>query len=147
MMEEEAADLDNHYSARYLALVARANYLAQDRPDIQFATQELCREMSQPKVRSWNNLKRLGRCLQANPRYVQEYRRQTRQADISTWVDTDYAGCIRTRKSTSGGMICLGSHFLKGWSATQKPIALSSGEAEYYGLAKGSAMGKNVLNL
>ena len=31
---------------------------------------------------------------------------------------------------------------IKSWSSTQKVVALSSGEAEYYGLVKGSAMGK-----
>ena len=34
----------------------------------------------------------------------------------------------------------IGSHVLKGWSATQRVIALSSGEAEYYGLVKGASM-------
>ena len=28
--------------------------------------------------------------------------------EIDSWVDTDYAGCTRTRKSTSGGVIRLG---------------------------------------
>ena len=33
----------------------------------------------------------------------------------------------------------IGSHVIKGWSVTQSVIALSSGEAEYYGLVKGSS--------
>ena len=32
-------------------------------------------------------------------------------------------------------------HIIKSWSATQKVIALSSGEAEYYGLVKGASVG------
>jgi len=55
------------------------------------------------------------------------------------WTDTDYAGCRDTRKSTSGGVIRLGTHVLRGWSSTQKVIALSSGEAEYYGMVRGGA--------
>ena len=35
----------------------------------------------------------------------------------------------------------LGSHMIKGWSTTQSVIALSSGEAEYYGLVRGSSIG------
>ena len=35
----------------------------------------------------------------------------------------------------------LGEHVVKGWSVTQNVIALSSGEAEYYGIVKGSSVG------
>ena len=58
---------------------------------------------------------------------------------LSLWTDTDYAGCRETRKSTSGGLVQYGNHMLKFWSSTQKVIALSSGEAEYYGIVRGSA--------
>ena len=35
----------------------------------------------------------------------------------------------------------LGEHLIKGWRVTQAVIALSSGEAEYYGIVKGSSVG------
>ena len=41
------------------------------------------------------------------------------------------------------------SHLIKSWSSTQSVIALSSGEAEYYGLVKAAAQGigaKAMLN-
>ena len=38
----------------------------------------------------------------------------------------------------------LGDHLLKGWSVTQGVIALSSGEAEFYGIVKGSSVGMGV---
>ena len=58
---------------------------------------------------------------------------------IDTFVETDCAGCRNTRRSTSGGCALLGSHCIKHWSSTQTTIALSSGEAELGGLAKGAA--------
>ena len=58
------------------------------------------------------------------------------QADINTYVDTDFAGCLETRRSTSGGCITYGRHQIKHWSSTQKVLALSSGEAELYGVVK-----------
>ena len=60
---------------------------------------------------------------------------------IDVYSDTDWAGCIRTRKSTSGGCVMLGSHLIKAWSSTQSSIFLSSGEAEFYGVVKASGVG------
>ena len=54
------------------------------------------------------------------------------------FVDSDFASCRLTRKSTSGGAIVLGSHLLKHWAKTQPTIALSSGEAELAAVVKGS---------
>ena len=38
----------------------------------------------------------------------------------------------------------IGSHLINTWSSTQSVIALSSGEAEYYGLVKAAAQGIGV---
>ena len=38
----------------------------------------------------------------------------------------------------------LGKHLVKSWSNTQSVIALSSGEAEYYGMVKGGSVGLGV---
>ena len=56
-------------------------------------------------------------------------------------VDTDFAGCRVTRRSTSGGVALYGSHCVRHWSSTQTTIALSSGEAELGGLCKGASHG------
>ena len=60
---------------------------------------------------------------------------------IDVYSDTDWAGCPRTRKSTSGGAVMIGSHTIRTYSSTQTLVSLSSGEAEYYGLVKGAAAG------
>ena len=59
---------------------------------------------------------------------------------IECYSDTDWAGCARTRKSTSGGFLMLGRHVLKTWSSTQPTISLSSGEAEFYGVVKAAGL-------
>ena len=125
----------------YRALVARANYLAQDRPDIQYAVKELCRKMSSPDSKSWMRLKRLGRYLVGEPREKLEFKFQDMPEELHVWVDTDHAGCRETRKSTSGGVMMMGSHCLKHWSTTQAVVSLSSGESEYYGIVRGAAQG------
>ena len=50
--------------------------------------------------------------------------------EVTGWGDSDWAGDRKTRKSTSGGAVMLGSHLLHHYSSTQSNIALSSGEAE-----------------
>eukprot|EP00969_Alexandrium_andersonii_P211431 9337587-Alexandrium_andersonii.AAC.1 len=90
--------------------------------------------MSKPTKGGMRRLKRLARYLAKYPRMRQEFRRQAKVKELTTLVDTDWAGCRKTRKSTSGGMIKHGRHMLKAWSTTQTVIATSSGEAEYYGM-------------
>merc|ERR1712074_57659 len=99
--------------------------------------------MAKPTVSNWESLKRLGRYLIDKTRTIAGFPYQQCPESIEVYVDTDHAGCLETRKSTSGGIIMHGCHGVKTWSATQQVIALSSGEAEYYGMVKGAgnAMG------
>jgi hypothetical protein len=60
-------------------------------------------------------------------------------ADV--YIDTDWAGCPRTRKSTSGGCVIPGTHVVKSWSSTQTSEALSSGAAEFSGVVRGAGVG------
>ena len=122
----------------YRAGAARANYLALDRADLTFAAKELCRRMSSPTTADLVQLRRLARCLVGAPRLLYSYPWQA-SAGIAVYVDTDFAGCSSTRKSTSGGIIFRGKHLLKTWSTTQKVVTLSSGEAELAGVVKGVA--------
>ena len=41
----------------------------------------------------------------------------------------------------------LGEHVIKCWSATQASLALSSGEAEYYGVVRAAAAGLGYVGL
>ena len=89
-------------------------------------------------VRALKVPKRLGRYVKGRPRLVYHYPWQV-VGHLDAYSDTDWAGCLRTRKSTSGGCVLLGGHVTKCWSATQASISLSSGEAEYYGVVKGAS--------
>ena len=95
--------------------------------------------MSAPRNKDWRKLIRLGKYLVGRERYIVKYDYQGSVKCLDCWTDTDYAGCRDTRKSTSGGLIRFGKHLLRGWSSTQKVIALSSGEAEFYGMVRGAA--------
>ena len=59
-----------------------------------------------------------------------------REAKIFGCSDSDWAGCRRTARSTTGGIIRYCGHYIKSWSSTQKSITLSSGEAELVAAVK-----------
>lgn len=124
--------------SHFRGLAARANYIAADRPDIQFAAKEICRWMQYPTELGLSALKRLARYLIGRPRLVYQFDWQE-ACGVDVFSDTDWAGCVRTRKSTSGGCLMVGGHLLKSWSSTQPSQSLSSGEAEMIGVTKGAA--------
>ena len=96
--------------------------------------------MSAPTETSVGALKRMGRYLLGHKRLVYKYPWQE-AAGIDVHSDTDWSGCPRTRRSTSGGCVMFGKHVIRTWSSTQPSVTLSSGEAEFYGLVKAAGAG------
>ena len=66
---------------------------------------------------------------------------QSEIGELTIRTDADWAGCRRSRKSTSGGTISRGSHCIKAGSKTQAVIAKSSAESELYGVVRGACEG------
>ena len=58
---------------------------------------------------------------------------------IDGFTDANWAGCLSSRKSTSGLALRWGSHTLKTSSSTQQAPALSVGESEFYALVRGAS--------
>ena len=141
---DQALKEDKH--TRFRAVAARGNYVGPDRPEVQYATKEVCRWMSAPTEGGVAALKRLGRYLEGHKRLVFEYPWQEAKG-FEIYSDTDWAGCVKTRKSTSGGCMMMGSHLIKSWSSTQGLVSLSSGEAEFYGVTKAAGIALGMRSL
>ncbi len=107
--------------------------------DMQFAAKEISRFMSKPEEQDWRSAKRLARYLKDNKRMVVEHKLQKMPEKVVVWSDTDFAGRKRTRRSTSGGVVMFGNRCIKTYNQTQKTIAFSCGESEFYGIAKAAA--------
>ena len=146
-LETEAVLLVGIEATNFRANAARANFLASDRPDIAFSVKELCRGMSSPTNRDADALKRLCRYLLGRPRLILHYVWQSETKYVDVFSDSDWAGCIKTRKSTSGGALLRGSHVLKTWCGTQATVALSSAEAELVAAVRGAAEGLSARSL
>ena len=143
---------------RYLCGMPRLVYMYkfQDMPvcldlyvdtDLAFSSKELCREFSVPTMTSLQKLKRLVRYLCGMPRLVYMYKFQDMPMCLDLYVDTDFAGCKETRRSTSGGVVMIGGCCVKHYAKTQTTIALSSGEAELHGIAQGCAQALGIQSL
>ena len=93
-------------------------------------------------------MKRLARYLLQFPRIILEFN-PNMEGDgiIDVYSDSDWAGCLRTRRSTSGGVMMLGNGVVKTWSNTQTTIAQSSGEAEYHAILRGAAEGLGLQSI
>ena len=63
---------------------------------------------------------------------------------MQLFVDSDWACCAVTRRSTCGGLLKLGTHTLKTWSSTQAVVAMSSAEAEFYAMTEGATRGMGM---
>ena len=145
--EDAETLLDEGLAKLYLSVGALLNYIAPDRPEMQYAIKEVMRKASAPTLLDMKRLKRIARFLIGQPRRVITFRFQERPTGIDMFVDSDFAGCPRTRKSTAGGVAMFGAHCLKSWAKTLPILALSSGEAELMAVVRGTteAMGLQAL--
>ena len=131
---DEESSLSEKDKTLFRSLTMRGQYLSQDRPDIAETTKELARYMQDPKPSDMERLKRLGRYLKGRPRGVFIFKEQVLPTSIDIYVDSDHAGCKRTRKTTGGFVAHHGEHVVKIGSQVHSTISLSSGESEFYQL-------------
>ena len=140
----EEAEMGQQDATKYRAIVARLNFLSQDRADLQFPSKECSRFMAKPQHKHWKELKRIGRYLVGKPRVVHMFNWQDEQAVLNVYSDSNWAGCHKTRKSTSGACFMHGGHLIRSYSKTQSVLALSSAEAELYALTSAASEGMGM---
>ena len=63
---------------------------------------------------------------------------------MSVYTDSNWAGCLKSRKSTSGACLFHVVHLIRSYAKTQATIALSSGEAELYATVMASSEGLGI---
>ena len=100
---------------------------------------ELARRMQQPNTKNVQAVRRLVRLLRGSPRRLVVYNRQADQPVVDVFSDSDWAGCAKTRRSTSSSYVMLGGHLFAESATTQNVVATSSGEAEFYALTKSAS--------
>ena len=122
------------------------------RPDICYATKELARSLQAPTTAFQQKLKHLLRYIKGTKHYKQVIRPTAKipasaAPDINVYVDSDWAGCSTTRRSTTGFVITILGTTVSYGSRTQATVALSSAEAELYAINTGATEALYLRNL
>ena len=102
------------------------------RPDIAHAMSIVSRFIADPGEAHWSALKWIMRYLAGTLSLGLTYSSMNRtETDVIGYVDSDYAGCIDTRRSLTGYVFTMQGGCVSWKSNLQKVVALSSTEAEY----------------
>ena len=140
---------DEHKAFR--RAVGKLQWMTYTRPDICYATKELARALQQPTSSDQQKLKHLLRYIRGTTHYKQIIQPTVKLTqtthDLNVYVDSDWAGCVETRKSTTGFSITFLGATISYGSRTQATIALSSAEAELYAINTGATEALHFQNL
>ncbi|XP_075103779.1 secreted RxLR effector protein 161-like [Nicotiana tabacum] len=118
-------------SIPYFSIVGSLMYAQTcTRPDISFAIGMLGRYQSNPEIDHWKATKKVLRYLKGTKDYMLMYRR-SKHLEVVGYSDSDFAGCIDTRKSTFGYLFQLAEGATSWKSAKWFVIATSTMEAEF----------------
>ena len=118
----------------YRAIVGSLLYLScWTRPDISFAVSELSRFVSDPGDKHMVAAKHLLRYVKGTKELGLRFSRPCNSKLNTLWgyVDSDWAGCPDSRKSTTGFVLMFGGAAISWKSKRQSVVALSSAEAEF----------------
>jgi hypothetical protein len=105
-------------------------YLVNTKPDIFFVVNTLSQFMVETRRMHWVEAKHVLVYLCGIMDYGLDYLRGD-GVRLVGYIDSDWAGCVSDRKSTSGCCFRLGSTMVSWFSRKQKSVSLSSVEAEY----------------
>nr|GEW73086.1 ribonuclease H-like domain-containing protein [Tanacetum cinerariifolium] len=122
----------------YRSKIGSLMYLTSSRPDIVQAVCFCARYQSRPTEKHLNEVKRIFRYLRGTVNMGLWYPKGS-SFELSAFSDADYAGCIDSRKSTSGGIQFLGDKLVSWMSKKQNCTTMSSAEAEYVALSASCA--------
>jgi hypothetical protein len=113
----------------YPSLVGSLQHFANcTRPDIAFAAGMLGRYAKQPRQQHWDAALRVLRYLRGSRARGITY---GRVLGLRVYCDADHAGCVDTRRSTTGAVMVLHGGAIDWASTLQSTVAASTCEAEY----------------
>jgi transposase InsO family protein len=127
---------------RYRSIVGSLRYLLHTRPDLAYSVGIVSRFMECPRSEHMAAVKQILRYIKGSIALGCVYKRTLdNHLSLTGFTDSDLAGDLDDRKSTTGVMFFLGDNLISWFSRKQKVVALSSCEAEYIAAAAGACQG------
>jgi hypothetical protein len=118
----------------YRSIVGSLQYATLTRPDIAFSVNKVTQFMHHPTEDNWIGVKCILRYIAGTLDYgLTLYK--TSPLQIHSYSDSDWAGNLDNRQSTSGFCVYLGRNLVSWCSKKQPTVSRSSTEAEYRSLA------------
>ena len=152
--EDQKVQCDRVIHQRYRSAVGKPLWMAQLRDDLKYPVKELSRSLINPQDQDIKN-----------PVHLLKYVNQTRDfvfvmepqlpvtnqegkfpVQIVSYSDSDWAGCQKSRKSTSGSLVSVFNVNLQSTSRTQASIAHSSAESELYAMTQAAVESLAIKN-
>ncbi|GJS59371.1 retrovirus-related pol polyprotein from transposon TNT 1-94 [Tanacetum coccineum] len=122
----------------YRSKIGSLMYLTSSRPDLVQAVCYCARYQARPTQKHLKEVKRIFKYLKGTINMGLWYPKDS-GFELTAFSDADHAGCLDTRKSTSGGIQFLGDKLVSWMSKKQNCTAMSSAEAEYVALSASCA--------
>ncbi|XP_062202083.1 secreted RxLR effector protein 161-like [Phragmites australis] len=125
----------------YRSVVGSLRYLVNTRPDLAFSVGYVSRFMEAPTTDHWAAVKHILRYVNGTLKLGCKYDKNRGGLQLTGFSDSDMAGDISDRKSTTGVLFMLGKNLISWQSQKQKVVALSSCEAEYIAATTAACQG------
>ncbi|GJX58107.1 retrovirus-related pol polyprotein from transposon TNT 1-94 [Tanacetum coccineum] len=128
---------------RYRSMIGSLMYLNSSRPDLVQAVCYCARYQARPTEKHLKEVKMIFWYLKGTINMGLWYSKDS-GFELTALLDVDHAGCIDTRKSTSGGIQFVGEKLVSWMSKKQDYTAMSTAKAEYMVLSASCAQ-KRIL--
>ena len=121
---------------RYQRLVGKLIYLSHTRPDIAYVMSVVSQFMHCPSEDHMDAIMWILHYLKSSHGKGLMFSKNG-HLNVAGYTNVDWAGNITDRKSTSGYFTFMGGNLVTWRRKKQKAVALSSAEAEFWGIVKG----------
>lgn len=126
---------------QYRSVIGSLRYLINTRPDITFSVGVMSRYMEKPTSTHMAAVKQILRYVKGTLNLGCVYLKGQPERSLVGYSDSDLAGDVDDRKSTTGVVYFLGRSPVTWVSQKQRVVALSSCEAEYIAATSGTCQG------